>query len=378
MRRSGGRWLIRAVLAGGLLAAACGSDDAGPTAITDAAVADGTTTAAEPEGSVVPSAETLGGLLLTVVPAGDGFEVALNDTDRLVTDAGLDPLPSGLADVDEADRARVAMALDWGMANLHPDLGRSEVWLETLGFGPSDVARAARVSAGPERVITMVGDFDPDGVVTALGDWSDVEVREAEPWVLVEEPGEEGTAAEAITPVNRVGVPLRYGIASDRFVMTSDSELRDAAIEGLDGGGPTVADEPGWEPLAEMAEERGWYSLYAVTHPTELPEWFEQEDPDDLPPRPLVRAVGLSVEDDAPLPHLAFVYDDPDQADDAARLLRRRLVTTTTLQGERWLDLAPDASVTVAGATALLELPGLEPGALERAIFALDSIIRTR
>jgi hypothetical protein len=351
--------LVGALVVAAVVFAGCGDDDAGPA-------------------TALPA--TSGALLRALAPVGDEIPVVkLQDIELLVADAGLDGIPDEADDPGQADEVRREHANDWGMVEVASDLGAvAGDWVEALGFGPSAVARAGALGGGSDEVVTVTGDVDHTATLAVLRSWSpEAEMEETDPWTLVDEPGDEGELAQP-GPLNRVGWPMRYAVAPGRFVRSTSADRRDAAVAALDGAGPTLVDEPAWGDVADAADERRWYSVYATTMWSPIPEWQEQENPADLPPRALVRVAALSVVDDAPLPQLAFVYDDESSAEEAERILAQRLGTTTDHDGEPWRDLSPDASVTRAGAMVVVEWPGAEPRLAERAILAEATIARTR
>jgi hypothetical protein len=373
---AGGRWghvLLSLVL---VVASGCGDDDDGPLA-GDGPGADAPADAADDGAPTADAPGSLDELIAALPPVDNDQVVTMLDVERLVADAGLEPLPDEGRDPDEIDEARAAMSTDWAVTWLTGDwsTSRADEWLEGIGFGPSALARGAAIDAPPVRLTVVIGDLGVDSIVGAIQERApDAATSEQGQWVLVDEADtEQGLDLEASWPLERTGRPLRYAVAPGTFVSSTTTELRDAAVAGL--GGDATADtllgSAGWSELAAVAADRGWYQVIAGGSD------LVGGGGSGLPPSALLLAATLGVADGAPLPGLVFVYADADTAADAAAMLERRLEETDTPTGDAWIDVSPGAEVTISDSVVVIELPGAPPAIAQRSLLTRSDLLLT-
>jgi hypothetical protein len=383
------RWIALSALL--LAASACGDGDGDDGAASNgegATGADATTAAPAPAEDGEPPS-SLAELVAAVPPLAGQRSTVLFDLERLVDDAGLDPLTDGTEDPPQIDRIRGQLAEDWGIPQLEGGWGMASAqdWIEGLGFDPLSLDRVASISSERHVLNVIVGDIPVERSVEVVTDRSaGADVQEEDDVVLIDEPGEELEGGpDASWPLERMGRPLRYGLSPSWFTASTGSDLRDDAVDALRGGGPALIESPAWESFAAAADERRWYAAWPVSGaelvflPDPFSEDFPVPDEDlELPPRSELTGSVLAVDGGEPLPGLAFVYRDSATAEEAVEVLARRLEETTTQGGDRWSELSPDARVTATGAVVVIELPGAPPQVTHRAILTRDDLVSSQ
>jgi|GEM_PF-2595596 len=255
-------------------------------------------------------------------------------------------------------------------------MGLSERTTDALGFGRRDIDAFA-VQFGwhlgvQEPYGVMTGDFDPDGINSAIEACS-----ECEPVTIEEVAGtrvyiwgddEPNPAlADALPIFMDDGRGGALAVFEDRVVRTMDLDAMRSALEG-----PTLAELDGWPPAARVLDEAD--ALYAqFIAPSDVccgipslmgPKWLEEGELPLLDPW-LVLASGGRNDEDGPVTLFVLSYPDEGVAGANVDRMEERLAAVPDdhfvgLGTEpRWGDIVTSTDVASQGAMLVVTVRGI-------------------
>ena len=257
-----------AIALGSASTAACGGGDSGEVAPS---TKDSRPAEQAPSSSFVDLLATMPASLLdTTGPAGDTpFFVTVGDTERAEAAAqDLGVAQTGPRTTDSVRRLTIEVGATVPTAALRSPEGLADA----AGFDIAGVDRFAELSRAPDDFVSAAGSFDPAAIGEALGAsafWGPtMEERAGGPmksWVWGDDSME--IDVEGVDALHPIGRAVQIAADENRLLLSARIATLDDALDVLDAGAPSLADEQSLSSVAAALDDRGVFAAHLSTSP---------------------------------------------------------------------------------------------------------------
>lgn len=235
---------------------------------------------------------------------------------------------------------------------------------DEIGWSLLDVHTYAGVDAPPEHFASMTGTFDADEIDAAQGD------RVDDIWSLGGDDFEVDLAGRSAA--RPLGQSLRTALKDGRLAESISTPTMRAWLDGKD----TLADDEALVAVAEALDDHDVYSAALLADPTaDGATPVSSDDTGDLAPFEAF-GVGSAHDGDGAQAVLAYQFEDEDDAEQSADVLRAMFEDGTSVQTHQpWSERVRVDDVEVDGRVVVVTLDVLEgrsPGVMLQAILVRE------
>ncbi len=311
-------------------------------------------------------------------PRGDGASFggllqAVPDTDAArrnpVYFGNLRALRDGEQAASSEDDLGLLFGRSGGMAFL-PEvfrLGPNEPeFADYLGFDTRQIEAVLEFGTQPDSVALVVGTISAGAVEQGLqsSPGGDSLVKEKAGDVTLLSLGEDDTTEfENVSPIRRVGQPLRMAVVGDMLYWGRTDDAVGSALDAADGSAPSLADDVNYSAVAQALDAAAVVNGIIVA-PAAGERWS-------------LAGLGETFQDDSSTVTIALLYANPTLAAAAVPALRTHLESATSLMsGEPWSQTLTVTEAVADGVLLRATLSSTRGGITSRVVLGQDNLLQ--